>query len=241
MRFVSFFGATLLLLLLSAPVFAQPYSSSNYKVEEYFFGSGGEVESTSSTYKSRGSAGALGVGSANSTSFQISAGNVTPYEEFIEVIVPSVSVNLGTLSTSTTGTGSATFSVRAYLSSGYVVQTIGASPTNESGFSLNALTSATASTVNTEQFGINLVANTAPATFGANPAPYPDGTFANGVAAAGYNTPNNYKYVNGNTIASAPKGEGRTDFTISYIANISSITRAGLYLMTQGIVSTATF
>ncbi len=100
-----------------------------------------------------------------------------------------------------------------------------------------------ASTAGTEQFGINLVANTSPVSFGANPVAQPDGdtSFTNGAASAGYNTTNQYKYVVGDTIANAPSGKGRTNFTVAYLANISSITEAGLYTMNHDMVATPTF
>jgi hypothetical protein len=83
-------------------------------------------------------------------------------------------------------------------------------------------------------------------SFGANPLNVPDSSFADGEAATGYNTPNQYKYGQGDVIArsAATAGNqavGRTDFTISYIANISSITPAGTYVMVHDIVVSATY
>jgi hypothetical protein len=133
------------------------------------------------------------------------------------------------------------------LASGYIVQTVGSSPTNNavSPHSLNALTGGGTSSPGTEQFGINLVANTtgcgAPANFGAAPVQIPDSTFSFGAAASGYNTCGTFKYNNGDTIASSSKSSGETDYTISYLFNISSTTPDGFYTFNQSIVATSTY
>jgi hypothetical protein len=96
----------------------------------------------------------------------------------------------------------------------------------------------------TEQFGINLVANTVPTTFGADPSPSPNGTYANGVAATGYDTPNKFKYNAGDTLVQTPAGSsgwGLTDYTISYIADSAAFTPAGEYKMVHDLVVVATY
>jgi hypothetical protein len=165
---------------------------------------------------------------------------VTAREEYLEMVVNASTVDLGTFTTTTTGTGTATFYVRAYTASGYTVKTITGPPVNGA-YTLAAMSTAGASTVGTEQFGINLVGNTAPSTFGLNPAPQPNSGYAFGAAATGYDTTNNYKYNAGDTIASSPKGIGQTNFTISYIANISAISRGGEYTVDQILLVTATY
>jgi hypothetical protein len=89
-----------------------------------------------------------------------------------------------------------------------------------------------------EQFGINLVANTLPISFGANPD---NGQFGFGSVASGYNTPNNFRYVNGETIASASKDSGITNYTISYIVNVAPLTAGGTYTANQALVVTGTY
>ncbi len=215
-------------------------SSTNYQVPEYNFGVGAENELTSPSYRGQASAGALGVGNIGSTNYSSIAGSLTPREEYLEMIVNATTINLGTLSTGAASTGTGTFYVRAYTSSGYYVQTISPTPTN-GGVSLAPMTSAAASSPGTEQFGINLVANTSPATFGANPVPAPDSTFAYGAAATGYNTTNQFKYNIGDTIATAPKGIGETDYTISYLANISAVSAGGEYTVAHILVVVATY
>lgn len=220
-------------------VFAQS-SSTNYKVEETFFGTGGELDACSSQYCSRQSAGETAVGNTSSTNYQAQAGFNTTDVPFLEFNVTNGAVDLGVLSTSSTATTTGTFSVRAYLASGYVVLNASDPPRNGA-YSINALTTPTAASTGTEQFGINLVANTSPTTLGANPAQAPDATFGFGTAATGYNTANQYKYVKGDTVAQSTKSSGTTNFTVSYIYNISNVTPGGTYTFNHNLVVIATY
>jgi len=235
----------ILLVLFGVParVIAQPSSSSNYRVEESSFSSGSGINSNSANYNARASAGNLGVGSADSTNYNARPGFVTPDEEFLELVVQTSSVDLGTLLTNTTGSGTAQFYVRSYINGSYYVQTMSSPPTSEGGAVLSQLATNSASTQGTEQFGINLVANTTPA-IGTSPVHDPSSAFANGIAATNYDTANSYRYNVGETIAqsgSSGPAWGLTNYTVSYIANVSSITEAGTYTMNHDIVVTATY
>jgi hypothetical protein len=235
-------------LLPLSHVFAQ-YTSPNYKAEETFFGSGGELDASSSSYKAQSSVGALGVGYGSSGTYQAYSGFLTPNEPFLEMTVNTASVNLGVLDSTSTKTGNANFTVRAYTDSGYTVQTVSQPPQTSTGLTLAAKTSQGAPIIGTEEFGINLVANTTPSSFGADPTLQPDSSFASGIAAPGYRTANQFKYGVGNTIActgtagscGSISGWGQTTYTISYIANITSITKAGSYSMNQDLVVVATY
>jgi hypothetical protein len=104
------------------------------------------------------------------------------------------------------------------------------------------MTSQGSPTPGTEQFGINLVANTSPVSFGADPSPQPDSSFASGQAATGYDTTNQFKYNVGDTIAQTQSnGWGLTNYTISYIANIAVLTPAGKYSAVQDMVAVTTY
>lgn len=248
-------GMGLLISLGGYPTLATAQSSSsNYRVEESFFGTGGEVDATSPNYRARQSAGALGVGSASSNNYDAVAGFNTPTDPFLEMYVTDADVDLGTLSDTTTSSGSAqggdcncSFSVRSYLTSDYVVLNASRPPTNENGYSLKSKTVQGAPSTNqgTEEFGMNVVDNTAP-DIGANPKNQPDDTFADGHAESGYNIPNQFKYGIGDIIARSPTvsgnpGVGKTDYTISYIAKISGITPAGAYTMQHDLIVVALF
>lgn len=220
-------------------VFAQT-SSTNYRVEESYFGVGGELDANSPGYKSQQSIGETTIGNTSSTNYQANAGFNTKDEPYLEVYVTGGSTDLGTLSSSSTATTTSTFYVRAYLASGYSV-IMASDPPSYGAEQINPLATQTASSAGTEQFGINLRANTSPTTFGADPSQSPDSTFGFGYAAPGYDTANVYKYVKGDTIARADKSSGRTDYTISYIYNISALSPAGTYVFTQDLVVVGTY
>jgi hypothetical protein len=245
---LSLLFSLMLSVLSGSNVFAQ-YVSPSYKAEETFFGSGGELDASSPGYKAQSSVGALGVGYGSSSSYQAYSGFLTPNEPFLEMSVNTSLVDLGVLDSTATKTGNATFTVRAYTNSGYTVQTVSQPPQTNGGLMLAAKTSQGASTVGTEEFGINLKANTSPVSFGADPSLQPDSTFASGIAAPGYGTANQYKYNAGDTIActgsagtcGSVNGWGQTTYTVSYIANINSITKAGAYSMVHDLVVVATY
>lgn len=235
----------IILCLFTVPVMAQSSSSNSYRVDEYQFGSGGELENTSANFKAQTSVGSLGVGRSSSTNYDLEAGFITPSEPFLELFVNFATVDLGTLDPSTTGTGTGTFWVRTYLSSSYTVQTMSQPPTSEGGAVIDAKGTLGAPAPGTEEFGINLVDNSGP-DIGADPFNVPDNTFADGTVATGYDTPNEFKYGVGDVIARAAasignQAVGRTDYTISYIANINPITEAGNYSMVHDVVAVATF
>jgi hypothetical protein len=227
-------------------------SSANYGVDETFFGSGGELNACSTNYCSKQSAGETTVGNSSSANYQIQAGNNTARDNSLEMIVNASSIDLGVLSSTSTKTASATFSVKSYLASGYSVRTHSPGPKNTS-YILQLLTTPTTSTTGSEQFGINLVANSCPANstpsglgacsggLGADPVEVPDTSFSFGLASAGYDTANSYKYVDGDEIAHSDRSSGETDYTISYLFNISPVTPGGNYTMVHNLVATSTF
>lgn len=233
-------ASLLVLLTVPATAMAAQSASSNYQVNEVFFGSGGALNTCSGSYCAKESIGETTVGNPKSTNYQARAGFNTDRTPYLQFIVNGVNTDVGVLSTGSTATTTATFSVKNYLSSGYSVVTVSNPPKNNT-YTMNALSSPTLSSAGTEQFGMNLVANTLPTTFGANPAQNPSSVFSFGTAASGYDSANHYKYVPGDTIATSNKSSGETDFTISYIFNISSVTPGGIYTFNDILVATATF
>lgn len=162
-------------------------------------------------------------GSSNSASF----GPITPDEPLLEVITIPGQSFLGDLSSTQTATKTTTVKVRSYLSNGYVIRVSG-NPPKYGNHTLSTPAVPVASSMGTEQFGINVVANTSPSV-GANPVQVPSGQFSFGTAEPGYNTPNLFKYTNGDVIARSTVASGQTDYTISMIVNISNLTPAGHY------------
>jgi hypothetical protein len=230
--------------------FAQSSNSASYRIDESAFGIGGEVDTSSGSYRANGFVGQLGEGNGRSATYNAVPGFITPNEEFLELNVTAATVNLGTLDDATTGTGTGSFYVRTYINGSYVVTTTSQTLTSEGGATITAMSSAGTSSPGTEQFGINLVANTLPVAQGNNPDNQPSATFfsnnyfAGGEAAPGYASANNYKYVPGEIIARSVSGNlawGRTNYTISYLANVSATTEAGTYSMVHDIVLSATY
>jgi hypothetical protein len=244
LRLMAAMGLVLLIGLgPSAPAAAfglQSPSSTNYRVDQVYFGNGGALNNCSTSYCAKESSGELTVGNPQSTNYQAEAGFNVDREPYVQFIVNSVSRDLGVLTPGTEATTTGTFSVKTYLAGGYVVQTVSDPPKNGARF-LNALASPTAPSTTTEQFGINLVANTSPTSFGAAPVQVPGSTFSFGAAATGYNTANLYKYVKNDTIASSQSSSGETDYTISYLLGINGATPGGQYTMNDVLVATSTF
>jgi hypothetical protein len=227
-------------------------SSPNYGIDETMFGSGGELNACSTSFCAKQTAGETAVGNSTSANFGIQAGNNTDRDNSLEMLVTGANIDLGQLTTNTTKVAEGHFSVNSYLASGYAVRTISPGPKNSSHI-LQLLTSGAGSSTGTEQFGINLVANACPSNtspsgpgacsggLGADPVEVPDTSFSFGQAAAGYDTPDTYKYNDGDTIAYSNSSSGETDYTISYLYNISAITPGGTYTLNQVLVATSTF
>ncbi len=235
----------LVLLVLPFSVFAQQSSSSSYQVQEAQFGSGGIAEQCSGgQYCAQGSLGANAVGRQSSDNFDAQAGILTENQEFLEFVISDTQVNLGVIDSTTTGSGTVGFYIRSYISSGYTVYSVGEAPSN-GGEQLDPLTTGGVSTQGVEQFGINLVDNATP-DIGSDFSNIPDDSFADGYIMSGYDTPDTFRYVNGEAIVSAPQtagrqGTGRSDYTISYIANAEVFTPAGTYIMLHDLIAVTSF
>lgn len=234
--------ACLVALVLCVPVsaYAQSSSSPSYRVDQTFFGSGGELDANSANYRAKQTAGELAVGNTASANYGAYAGFNTTDDPYLEFVVTGNNIDLGYLSTSQVSTANGTFYVRAWQSGGYVIRTEANPPTNTAnGHMFDTPSSPTASAPGTEQFGMNLVANTSPTTFGANVSQA--NGFSVGQVATGYDMPNVFKYAKGDTIASASSSSSVTTYTLSYIFNINNVTPSGEYRFAHTIVATATY
>jgi hypothetical protein len=236
-------GAVLLILgcgVVWLPLGVYAANSTHYQIVQSVLGGTGSLNGSSTHYQAASSVGAAAVGgqypaggNGQSTHYQANGGYVTSGDPALGFAVSGgTSINLGNLSPASTVTGSSTFNVIDYTSYGYIVQIIGTPPTN--GSHTLAAMSGSGSSIGTEQFGINLAANSIPSIGAA-----PSGGL--GVASSGYNTSNSYTYSNGGTIASAPKSSAQTNFTISYIANTAPTTPTGSYSSSLTLVCTGTY
>lgn len=199
--------------------------SPNYQMTEAQFGGGSTLESCSGNYCARASIGDVAAGSSQGASTAATFGAVTPDEPLLEVIVEQGESHLGYLSTEETATKTMTVKVRSYLSNGYMLQMVGAPP-KYGNHTLATPDTPTASRPGTEQFAINVAANTTP-NVGASPVQVPSGDMSFGAATDKYKTPNRFMYASGDVVAESTRESGRTDYTVSMIINISSNTPAG--------------
>ncbi|NCQ54289.1 hypothetical protein COV88_00155 [Candidatus Saccharibacteria bacterium CG11_big_fil_rev_8_21_14_0_20_41_19] len=218
-------------------VYAETLQSNNYKFDESVVGAGGLVDSSSSSYQGSSSTGDLVVGNTASGGYQIDTGSKTTPDPTLSFAINNSDVDFPDFTPTGTSVKSMTFSVLNYTSYGYAVQIFGNPPTNGA-HTITPMLATDTSQIGQEQFGINLVANTLPSSIGANPD---NGQFGFGAVETNYNTPNSYRYVAGETIASAPKSSGITVYTISYIVNVASITPGGKYTSDQTIIITGTY
>lgn len=169
---------------------------------------------------------------ASSTAGQVTV--TASIDEAVSFTLGTTTVPLGTLTNATTGSGTSSMTASTNAASGYSIAVNGSTLTSGSS-TITALSSPTASSVNNKQFGINLVSNSTPSVGSAV-----SGT-GTGAAATGYNTTNNFKFVSGDTVASAAAPTDDNTYTVSYIANITGSTAAGAYQAQLNYVTTANF
>lgn len=225
-------------LVFSHPLHAvtEP-SSSHYKLDESTIGITGQGETSSTNYSSRAGAGDISSGNTSSTNFQSETGSHTTPDPTLSVKILNANADFGDFSPGLTATANASFSVVNYTSYGYAVIITGDSPKNGS-HTISPLATTAAPLAGIEQFGLNIKANTNPISFGADPN---NGEFGHGAATASYGTANMYRFVSGESIATAPKSSGETLYTLSYIVNVNGRTPGGQYSGNQTIVVTGTY
>ena len=155
--------------------------------------------------------------------------------ETISFSLGATSVALGTLSATAVASSTHAVTVATNAVSGMVLTYAGTTLTS-GGNTITAMSTAAASSVGTEQFGINAKDNATP-----NVGAECSGTSPIAAAATGYSTADNFKFVTGETILSSSAGINSTSCAISYIANITGATEAGSYTTTLTYTATATF
>jgi hypothetical protein len=224
-------------------------TSSNWSVVESELGGNGQFSSSSTDYSINpstddggSSLGEAAVGNSSSTSYQSNSGFNTTAQPGLIFAVNTSSVNLGTLATGSAATSTGTFSVRDYTSSGYNVYMVGTSPTYN-GHPLTALTTDTAWTSNTEEFGVNTVSNST--VSGSANATCQAAGFCFGVSGDGstnhYIQTNKFRFNSNEVVASGPKSSGETDYTMSFMAGISTVTPGGIYQGNIALIATGSY
>lgn len=203
-------------------------SSTHYQVTETEFGTGSStLQSCSGQYCAQTSIGNVADGKSTSYGTTATFGEIASDEPILEVIIESGESNLGVLTTESTATKTTTVKVRNVMTSGYALQIVGSAP-KFNGHTLATPTTPTASLPGTEQFAINVAANTVP-NVGAHPVQVPAGQVIFGVGSENYRTSNLFMFSSDDVIARSLTETGRTDYTISMIVNISNSTPAGHY------------
>ena len=231
-------GAIGVVLFVAVPlVQAETLQSGNYKLEESSIGTSGPLNGASNSYSVTDATGDIGVGNSQSSNYQINAGSKTTGAPALSFSVDSSGSDFGILTSTAARTATATFSVVNYTTYGYVVQIFGAPPTNKT-HSIAPMSTLGSSLPGTDQFGINLVANTSPSSFGSNPD---NGQFGFGSVTSNYSNANQFYYQDGDIIAQATKDSGLTHYKISYLVNVASLTPGGTYSTPQTLVVTGTY
>ncbi len=143
-------------------------------------------------------------------------------------------IDFGELTSTRTATGQTKLLVSTNAEFGYTIRTLGTTLT--SGINvIQAMATSDVSRVGTNQFGLNLRANGTPSS-GQDP------TGAGlGQPTAGYNTPNMYRFVAGDVIASYNHPDNHRMYTVTYIANVAKGQPSGVYVTTLTYVALASF
>lgn len=209
-------------------------SSGNYQVISDSFNAGGGVVD-SANYSALTAVGEVAMGESSSALYVLKAGTpaykASPY---VSMSVGSDWIDLGYLSTSAVSYNSHTLAVESNAKSGYVLKIYGNTLMNADGDDINEIgATAAISSPGTEQFGVNLVANTVP-LIGAAP------NLQKAIIDTDYAIANQFAFTDADTIVTATK-HSKDNFTVSYIANIAGGTLAGAYQTTITFSLTSNF
>jgi hypothetical protein len=143
--------------------------------------------------------------------------------------------DMGSLNSESTLTAQSQMAVGTNASGGFAV-TANGTPMSAATNVIDSPTLPTESTPGKNQFGINLVENTAPAVGSS-----PEGEFTNAIPATNYSIPNKYMYIPGDVVAYSPNVSLMKKFTVSYILNASPSLRAGVYTTTVSFIASGRF
>lgn len=152
--------------------------------------------------------------------------------------VAGSAVNFGSFDSTAVKSGTSVMAASTNGISGYSITVNGSTLTCTAcagSPTIAALASQTASSVGTAQFGANLRSNSTPSV-GADPSGSGSGSYT-----ANYGTANQYRFVTGDSVASAAASTAANTFTVSYIVNVPGNQAAGTYTATMTYICTATF
>lgn len=142
-------------------------------------------------------------------------------------------IDFGELSTHATRSGSSQMLASTNAPYGYSVTLAGTTMT--SGNNIIPAMTGSSSQIGVSQFGLNAVSNGNP-VIGADP----DGPGMT-VPKAGYNTPDQFRFVSGDIITSSNTTDDYRKFTVSYIVNRDANQAPGKYVATISYICLANF
>ena len=135
--------------------------------------------------------------------------------------------NMGQLAPDSTLVAQSQMAVGTNASGGFAI-TANGTPMSAGTNVIDGLDTPNKSIQGSNQFGINLVANNAPA-------------IGNAIASPDYSTPNEYKYIPGDVVAYSPNVSLMKKFTVSYIVNSSADLHPGVYSTTITYIASGRF
>jgi hypothetical protein len=148
--------------------------------------------------------------------------------------VSGSSIDFGDFSPTATRSGTSVMQAQTNAANGYAITVTGT--TLASGVNtIAALAAQGPSTIGTGQFGLNLRSNTVPVV-GADPTGIGSGNFT-----GNYGLTDQYRFNNGDVVATAALPTDANTFTSSYIVNIGGSQAAGVYTATLTYICTASF
>ena len=206
---------------------ANTTASPNFEASEAQFGAGAALETCSGQYCAQASIGSIG-GESSSENFTAGFSPLTEEdtEPMLEVFIEPGSSNLGKLDTNRTASRTMRLHVRSFLAGGYTVQITGDPPRYDE-YSLATPIAPIASLTGTEQFAINVVANSTPEV-GENPSFMPEEVLSD-VVLPEYATSDMFTYRSGDIVAQTLSESSQIRYTVSMIVNVSGSTPAGHY------------
>jgi hypothetical protein len=148
--------------------------------------------------------------------------------------ITGVLVPFGELSSTQTKTATSQFSGATNDPGGYSVFISGQTMT-AGNQAISAMATNAPNSTGIAQFGLNLRANASPVV-GAEPTGPGTATIA-----SNYNTPNQFRFVNGELLASSNTSTNYNVHTVSYIVNVPSSQSSGYYATTLTYIATAAF
>jgi hypothetical protein len=152
--------------------------------------------------------------------------------------IAGTAVSFGTFSSASTSSGTSVMAASTNGGTGYAITVNGSTLTCTACAgtpTIGALSTQTAASVGSPQFGLNLRSNATPSV-GSDPSGSGSGTYS-----ANYGTANQYRFVTGDSVATASGSTNANTYTASYIVNVPGSQAAGTYTATMNYICTATF